>query len=68
MSKKINEDKVLSEIRKRRHPSYSTKADIKRIAKAHETDDWNEVKASRLYNKHSPEYCELLELIYAEEH
>lgn len=60
----INIDKVLQEIKSRRGKTYTTKKDIIRIQKAKESGDWQEVHNSKLYNKHSGEYCELLQIIH----
>ena len=60
----MNIKNALEEIKSKREKSYTTIADVKRIINAMETDDWNEVKNSRLYRLHGGEYCELLGIIY----
>ena len=41
----------------------ATKANIKRIITAKESEDWTKVYNSNLYKKHGGEYCELLQII-----
>lgn len=60
----MNFKNVLKEISDRRSESYTTEADIKRIAEAMEDNNWEEVKKSRLYRLHGGEYCELLSVMH----
>ncbi len=55
---------VLDLIRSKRTPSYTKQTDIKRIVKAKETGNWEEVYKSSLYRIHGGEYCELLSVMH----
>lgn len=56
-------DSILAEIQQRRQHSYITKVDIIKIMEAEVNNNWTQVYSSKLYNLHSPEYCELLSVI-----
>ena len=51
-------------IRLAREKSYTCVADVKRILKAMETNNWDDVMSSSLYRFHGGEYCELLGILH----
>ena len=53
-------DKYMRSCREKKHWS---KKDIEIILSAIETDNWTNVKLSKLYNVYGAEYCSLLEAI-----
>jgi hypothetical protein len=37
--------------------------DIRKVIKAKQTGNWNDVYCSKMYNNHSVDYCVLLEIL-----
>lgn len=60
---KVNHAEIRERMKKKRLKKHFTKKDVMGIIEASKVQDWKAVHESKLYNKHSGDYCSLLEVL-----